>query len=190
VQASKTLLNPLMMKKEFNPANAGDEEIEQKLWEFIDGVVPEAERDTIEQLVAAQATWRTKYNELLEIHHAINAAEIEQPSMRFTRNVMEEIARQHIAPAARRYINKKIVWGIAAFFLLAIVGFLAYAFSQTEASGSSNDTALGGIDFTAVDYSRVFSNNFVNAFVMLNIVLALMLLDRYLAQRKSNWQRA
>lgn len=168
------------------PEDAG---MEGKLWEYIDGLGIIAERAAIERLLMEHAAWRAKYNELLELHQMVMSAEPEQPSMRFSRNVMEEIGKYHIAPATRNYINKKIIWGIAAFFLTVIAGFLIYAISQAAPAATVSGSGFGGVDFNQVDYSRVFSNNFVNGFMMLNIVLGLMLLDRYLAQQKGAWQQ-
>lgn len=166
------------------------EAMEQRLWEYIDGLGSEEQRSAIAQLLAKHAEWRAKYNELLHLHQMIGAIELEQPSMRFTRNVMEEIARHRIAPATRNYINNKIIWGIATFFIVIIAGYLVYGFSQIEWRAGTGSKTIVGIDFSKVDYSRIFNNSFVNAFVMLNIVLGLMLLDRFLGQRKKEWNKA
>ncbi len=162
----------------------GDEGMEQRLWNYIDGLSDTAEKTDIEKLIAVNQEWQAKYHELLEIHQLINMAELEQPSLRFTKNVMEEIVKHHIAPATREYINKKVIWGIAAFFITVIVGFLIYALAQVDWSPGNNSNTIMGVDFTEVDYSRMFSNTYMNIFVMLNIILGLLLLDRYLTNRK------
>lgn len=160
-------------------------DIEIKLWEYIDGFGDAAERTTIEKLIAENAEWRSKYHELLEVHQSINLVELEQPSLRFTKNVMEEITRLHIAPAAKQYINKKIIWGIAAFFITVIASFLIYGLSQVNWSSSGGDVNSGVLDKIAdADYSKVFNNTFVNIFMMLNVILGLMLFDRYLNDKK------
>lgn len=164
----------------YHPSQDGD--MEARLWAFIDGM--SEEKSTIEQLIAKNAEWRSKYNELQELNQILLATELEQPSMRFTKNVMDEIARTHIAPAAKKYINKKIIWGIAAFFISVIASFLVYGFSQVNWSAGSADRAATPIDFTKVDYSIVFNSTLVNVFVGANIVLGLLLLDRYLASRR------
>lgn len=167
---------------------SGDEEMEIKLWEYIDGIVPANEKAAIERLIAENGAWRARYHQLLEVHQLIAETELEQPSLRFSKNVMEEIAKFQIAPATKNYINKKIIWGIAAFFITVIVGFLGYAFSQVD--WSSGNTVSSGIGdyLTKANYSAVFDNTFVNVFFMLNIVLGLMLLDRYLTNKKQQWQ--
>src|SRR3954465_9654687 len=95
-------------------------EMEQRLWEYIDGISPIEERSVVETLIRENAQWRTLYQELLQVHQSLTDIDLEQPSMRFTKNVMEEIAKHHIAPATKAYINKKVIWGIAAFFILSI----------------------------------------------------------------------
>lgn len=163
----------------------GNEDMDSRLWAYIDGVSREG--SFIAQLISEDTEWRAKYHELLELNRLLHSTELEQPSMRFTRNVMEEIAKIHIAPATKEYINKKIIWGIGAFFITVIVGFLIYGISQVDWSGA-NTTSPVGLDFTKVDYSKMFNNNFVNLFIMVNIILGLMLLDRYLTSRKKQWQ--
>lgn len=160
------------------------QDIEIRLWEYIDGLGSPEEQSAIEKLIAENTAWRAKYHELLEVHQLMDATELEQPSMRFTKNVMEEIAKYQIAPATKEYINKKIIWGIAAFFLTVITAFVIYGVAQIDWSAGSNSDSIVGVDLTKVDYSRVFNNTFVNMFMMLNVVLGLMLFDRYLTHKK------
>jgi hypothetical protein len=161
----------------------GKEQMETKLWEYIDGQVGHDERKDIEKLIAENAQWKATYSELVQVHESLNLVELEQPSMRFTRNVMEEIARLQIAPATKKYIDNKIVWGIGIFFLTMIAGILIYGFAQIDwAAGSDSSSALG-IDLNKVDYSKLFNSSLMNVFMMLNVVLGLFLLDRYLSNK-------
>jgi regulatory protein YycI of two-component signal transduction system YycFG len=171
------------MKDTFN-VPLEEDEIEVKLWEYIDGVAKADEMSAIEKLVQENAEWKAKYQELLEVHQSLNLVELEQPSLRFTKNVMEEIARLQIAPAAKQYINSKIIWGIGGFFITVIVSFLVYGLAQIDWS-TSQSVNTGVLDkITDADYTKVFNNTFVNVFIMLNVVLGLMLFDRYLNDKK------
>lgn len=162
--------------------------METRLWEYIDGMALPGERTVIEQLIASQQEWREKYDQLMVLHSDLQShLELEAPSLRFTKNVMEEIARIHIAPATSSYINKKIIYGIAGFFITVIVGFVIYAIAQINWNSGSDNT---GFDWSRIDYSGVFNNQFVNLFMMINIVLGLMLFDRYLTEQKKNWKKA
>jgi len=171
------------MKDTFN-VPLEEDEIEVKLWEYIDGQAKADERTAIEKLVQENAEWKAKYQELLEVHESLNLVELEQPSLRFTKNVMEEIARLQIAPAAKQYINSKIIWAIGGFFITVIVSFLVYGLAQIDWS-TSQSVNTGVLDkITEADYSKVFINRFVNVFIKLNVVLGLMLFDRYLNDKK------
>jgi hypothetical protein len=155
-----------------------NEEMESRLWAYIDGMSEEAA--LIEKLVANNREWREKYAELLEVNQMVAGLELEQPSMRFTKNVMEEIARYQIAPAAKEYINKKVIWGLAAFFITMIVGFIGYGIAQIDWSEAGSSSSPLGVDLGAVDYSKMFNSTLMNGFMMLNVVLGLVFLDRYL----------
>ena len=158
------------------------DDMEARLWAYIDGLSDET--SIIEKLLAENREWKMKYAELLEVHELMAATELEQPSLRFTKNIMEEIARYQIAPAAKEYINKKIIWGIAAFFMTMIIGFLVYGVSQVDWSEAGNSSSPIGVDLGAVDYSKMFNNSFVNGFMMMNVILGLLLLDRYLNSKR------
>ena len=67
--------------------------MEDRLWDFIDGLSSPAEKSAIETLIAENVEWQRKYKELLQVHQLMSHSELEEPSMRFTRNVMEEIGR-------------------------------------------------------------------------------------------------
>jgi anti-sigma factor RsiW len=157
-------------------------DMEWKLWAYIDGIAAPEERKSIELLLADHKAWRDKYAELLETHELLLQNQPEQPSMRLTRNVMEAIAREQVAPAASRYINKYIIRGIAAFFIALMACVVIYAFGQVSGGGSQDSTTVGGVDISKLNLA--FTNNYVNIFLMANIVLALFLLDRYLSSRR------
>ncbi len=164
-------------------------EMEARLWEYIDGLNNAEEKGVIDQLIADNAAWHAKYSELLEVHQMLDLTELEQPSMRFTKNVMEEIAKYNIAPATKSYINNKIIWSIGLFFITLIAGLVVYSIAQVDWSVGSNTKSPIGVDFSQVDYSPIFSNTFVNIFMMANVILGLMLLDRVLSKKKEALQK-
>lgn len=170
-----------------NPS--GEEGMEVRLWEYIDGFSNDAEKSAIKKLIAENAEWRAKYHELLQVHQSLNLVELEEPSLRFTKNVMEEIAKYHIAPATKTYINKKVIWGIGIFFITVILGFLIYGIAQINWTAAQDSKSALGVDFTKVDYTSMFNNTFVNVFMMLNVILGLMLFDRYLNSRKKEYMK-
>jgi hypothetical protein len=161
--------------------------IEERLWNYIDGNASTEERSVIEQLLQTDLEWKSKYGELLELNNLLQSSELEAPSLRFSKNVMEEIAKLHIAPATKSYINKKVIWGLGLFFIVMIVGFLVYGFGQMDWTADSNSTISKNI--SKVDFSKFFSNTWVNAFMMINVVLGLFLLDNYFTNKKKEFRK-
>ena len=166
--------------------------MEERLWSFIDGTVSANEKTVIEQLLQNDAAWKVKYNELLQITQLLQSSDLEMPSMRFSKNVMEQISKIHIAPATKSYINKKIIWGIAFFFIAMIVGFLIYGFGQMEWTTRDESIIsknMGNLDLNKLDFSKFFSNSWVNALMMVNVVIGLFLLDNYFSSKRKQFRK-
>ena len=166
-----------------NTGHFSSEHMEERLWEYIDGFSDPDDLPVVKRLIEENQSWREKYNELVEVNQLLHATELEEPSMRFTKNVMEEITRLHIAPAASSYINHRIIWGIGIFFIVLIVGFLVYGLGQIDWSASS-DISMLPVDIKNLDYSALFNNTYINIFMMINVVLGLMLLDKVLMNKR------
>jgi hypothetical protein len=159
---------------------------EERLWDYIDGMSSPDEKSAIEQLLQSNAEWKAKYHELLEVNKLLQSSELEEPSMRFTKNVMEEISRLHIAPATKTYINKRIIWGLGIFFITMIIGFLVYGFGQIDWTVKGDTTVSDYL--SKVDYNKFFNNTYMNVVMMINVVLGLFLLDRYLANKRKKFR--
>jgi len=170
-----------------------EQPMEDRLWEYIDGSSSPTERSTIEELLATRREWQEKYKELLNVHQLLDASELEAPSMRFTRNVMEEIARYHVAPATRSYINKNVIRGIGGFFLTLILGFLSYILSQfhwgaSSGNGSSDliprSPSLGLDKLKTIDISPAINTTYISLFMLIFVIMGFILLDMYLQRKK------
>ncbi len=161
--------------------------IEERLWEFIDGHSSLEEKTVIEKLLQTDAEWKAKYSELIEVNEMLQSSELESPSMRFTKNVMEEISKMHIAPATKSYINQRIIWGIGLFFLTMLVTILVYGFSQMDWNTGESSAITDKL--SKIDYSKFFNNTWVNAFMMINVLLGLVLLDNYFSNKRKQFRK-
>ena len=161
--------------------------MEERLWNFIDGTVSAGEKTVIENLLQSDVEWKAKYSELLQVNELLQASELEAPSLRFSKNVMEEISKLHIAPATKSYINKKIIWGIGFFFIAMLVGFLIYGFAQMSLS-TGEETEIGK-KLSKFDFSKFFNNTWVNVFMMINVILGLFLLDNYFTNKRKEFRK-
>jgi hypothetical protein len=172
-----------------------EQPMEDRLWDYIDGLCSPAEKSAIEDLLATNREWQNKHRELLNLQQLLINSELEAPSLRFTKNVMEGIARYQVAPATKSYVNKNVIRGIGAFFLTMIVGVLAYFTAQfkwtTSPASDSGDSlnlpsveklGLGRLD----NVSKAFNGTYITLFMLIAVVLGFMLLDMYLQQKKQS----
>lgn len=159
--------------------------MEERLWNFIDGSASEGEKTVIEKLLEADSQWKAKYLELLQVDSILKSSELDAPSMRFTKNVMEEIAKLHIAPATKTYINKKIIWSIGFFFIAMFIGFLVYGFGQMAFNAGEETTISKNLG--KLDFSKFFNNTWINIFMMVNVVLGLFLFDNFLNNKRKKF---
>lgn len=161
------------------------QQMEEKIWGYIDGSSSKEEVSFVEQMIAADAIWRAKYSELKEINQLLKAdMELEQPSMRFSINVMDQLQGLQPAPATKQYINKTIIRSIAVFFIITIVGFLIYSFTLIDWSSPASTGEGYQLPSMSFDYKLFLNSTWLNVVLMLNVVMGLLYLDNYLRRRK------
>ena len=163
-----------------------DQDIEQRIWEFIDGHCSPAEKLVITRNLAEDPVWKKKYMELLSVHEMLQQEELDMPSMRFTKNVMEEISRYQVAPATKNYINKNVIRGITSFFLIMIIGLIIYFVGQIHWSSNSTGNLIPAfsLDANKLNWSKMLNNTYVNIFIGINTILGLILFDKYMQGKK------
>lgn len=168
-------------------SDGGNSRMEERLWDYIDGLCQANEKELIGKLLKEDQVWKAKYEELIKVQDWMKMAETEQPSLRFTKNVMEEIARTQISPAAHQYINNRIIWGIGFFFIAMLAGILIYGFGQMLSSPGEATTVSKYIG--KIDFSKFFNNNLINVLMMINVVIGLFLLDNYLSNKRKQFRK-
>lgn len=162
--------------------------IDSRLWDFIDGTCNDSEKLAIEKLLQTDPFWKGRYQELMGIHKLIHQQEVEVPSMRFTKNVMDTIASQHISKATIKYLNRKIIFGITGFFFLLMTAILVYVFMTADFSSAETSTQTFK-GYGSWDISKYMSKSVVQIIMFLNVILGLVLLDRYLGSRKNKFHQ-
>lgn len=153
--------------------------IEEQLWSYIDGTCTPAEKEAIAKRIATDDEYRKTYNELLTFDAELGHLELDEPPMAFNYKVMEGIRTELASQPLKAAINKKIIWAIAAFFIVTILALVAVAF------GTINWTsANAGIEIpkqlNTTHINSFFEGPFVKGFLFFDVVLGLFLLDSYL----------
>jgi len=155
--------------------------IEQQLWDYIDGNLNETQRKSIEEKIESDISVKLQYEELLNLNIAFGEMELDEPSMSFTRNVMEVVALQPAPVSLKTKVDNRIIFSIAAFFVLSILAMLGYIVYNTT--------------FVMPDFSKYFAVNLnvekvltpttLYIFIGVDLILGLIFID-YVLRKKLN----
>jgi hypothetical protein len=160
--------------------------IEEKLWNYIDGSCTEEEQKAIKLLIAEDEAYRSKYAELLQLNNAFEAIELDEPSMAFTYNVMEIIRAENAQNPLKATIDKRIIWGIAAFFIITVSALVIYALSSINLHANTG-IELPRIELpkqlTQIHITSYFTGPVIKGFLFFDVVMGLFLLDTYLRRK-------
>jgi hypothetical protein len=155
-------------------------EIEEQLWRYIDNSCNEAECERMEKNIATDAMWQSTYQKLLSIHHQLQAVTLEHPSMRFTKNTMEQIADLTIAPKINYTVNNKVIKAALAASLMLLVVFFAYVIIAADwTTSAATYDFIDKINIPAVMYSALF----------IIVILLLILIDTSLQRSRQKHAR-
>lgn len=156
--------------------------VDKDIWNYIDGTCTAAERLRIEKLIAEDPAYETAYNEYLALDAELLKMDVEEPSMSFTRNVMETIKTEPVPGSLKSLIDKRIIYGISAFFILTFTVALAVLLVSVNWSQSSENW-FSQIKMPSVNIDNILDTKYITAFYFADMVLALYILDTFLRKR-------
>jgi hypothetical protein len=157
--------------------------IEEKLWNYIDGNCPPDEQKAIALLIQQDEVYRKKYNELLQLNSEFAAMELDEPSMAFSYNVMETIRTEHAKQPLKAAVDKRIILGIASFFVLTLSVLVIYMFSSVNWSAGGGVQIPEQLNIQVPHVNNFFTGPVVKAFLFFDLVMGLFLLDHYLRRK-------
>jgi anti-sigma factor RsiW len=156
--------------------------IEEQLWNYIDGTSSPEEQKAISMLIEQDDAYRQKYNELIALNAEFANMELDEPSMAFTYNVMETIRNEHAKAPLKARIDQRIIKGLGLFFVLMISTIMIYALANVQWSAAlSGETTL---HFALPHITQYLTSPLMQGFLFFDVILALYTFDTYL--RKKN----
>ncbi|HQS50537.1 MAG: hypothetical protein B7X86_04345 [Sphingobacteriales bacterium 17-39-43] len=156
--------------------------IEQRIWDYLDGTGTPQQRELTEQLIKSDPVYQQLYDECKSFNDLVSAADQDEPSMGFTRNVMERINLEPVPASFKSLIDKRIIFGIAAFFLFTITALLGVLFYQIDWSQTAG-FKMPELTMPALDTSKYLNSTYINIFLFVDIIFGLYLLDGFLRKR-------
>lgn len=150
--------------------------IEAQLWNYIDGKCTLAERLEIEAKLAINIQYHSVYQALLKVNEALNKLDFEEPSMSFTRNVMEKVNLELKPVVLKTKVDKRIIYFIGAIFVFALAGVFTYALMVSNLDFKMD---IPKIDFS-FETSKYINRTSLQIFFFADIAIALVYLDAFL----------
>ena len=156
--------------------------VEEILWNYIDGNCDPEQQKAISSLIARDEVYRIKYQELLKLNGEFSAMELDEPPMAFTYNVMEAVRAEEAKKPLIATINKRIILGITAFFVVTILSLLVYIFAIISWPAGEISTRMNtGLQMP--DLKNLLNRPVIEGFLFFDLVLALFLFDNYLHKK-------
>lgn len=159
--------------------------IEEQLWNYIDGNCTFAEKIEIEAKIKTNLQYSALYKELLLVNSELSKLEFEEPSMSFTRNVMEQVNLELKPVALKTKVDNRIIYCIGGFFILSIIAIFGYVIARADVSFKFNLPQLN-LDLYE---SKIINPTSIKIFLMVDVVLALIYIDSFLRKRKDTTQK-
>ncbi len=156
--------------------------IEERLWDFIDGTCNAEEKLSVEKLLQADPAMKQLYEEFLSLSSNLKAMELDEPSMRFTQNVMDLVALEPAPRALQTKVDKRIIYGIGSFFVITLTALLGYALSQIDFNTSRFDLSF---QMPVIEWSKYFGPAFMQGSLIAIVILSLITVDRVMQYRKN-----
>lgn len=162
---------------------------EERIQAYLDGLCTDREAAEIAQKIANDKEWSKSFEDFSEIHRLLQSGTgLMEPSMRFTKNVMESIQGLQIARPASQYLNPWIN-RIFAGILISFLGIsLIYILGQVDWSSGNASPAMELPDFSGSfsSISSLFNSQATILFFAANMVLGMVLIDYRLKQKNKN----
>ncbi|WP_316807533.1 hypothetical protein [Pedobacter agri] len=153
--------------------------IEQQLWDYIDENLSVSEAKLIEDKINVDAEIKLQYEALLSLNLAFGKMELDEPSMSFTRNVMEGIALAPAPVTMKTKVNTNIIYGIGAFFVISILAIFSYALFNADIKFSDLNFKINA----NFNLNKFITPTMLYSFLFADLVLGLVFLD-YLLRKK------
>jgi hypothetical protein len=157
--------------------------IEQRIWDYVDGNSSPQEMELIKQLIQSDTEYKSAYQEILELSHSLKGLELDEPSLSFTRNVMEKLQSEPIPGSIKSLIDKRIINGLLFLFVSTIVVLLSIIIVQTDWSQAVLPQLELKLPSVRVDIPDNMKSWALTGFLFADIVLGLYILDFYFRRK-------
>ena len=153
--------------------------IDEQLWDYIDGNLDETQASAIKEKINTDAEFKSKYEELARFNLNFDKIELEEPSMSFTRNVMESIAFEPAPIAMKTKVDKRIIYSIGSFFILSLLILFGYMLYNSNLTMPGFDQKVN----FSFNLDKYITPATIYSFLFADVVIGLIFLDQFLREK-------
>jgi len=153
--------------------------IDEQLWDYIDGNLDETQASAIKEKINTDAEFKSKYEELARFNLNFDKIELEEPSMSFTRNVMESIAFEPAPIAMKTKVDKRIIYSIGSFFILSLLILFGYMLYNSNLTMPGFDQKVN----FRFNLDKYITPATIYSFLFADVVIGLIFLDQFLREK-------
>lgn len=121
-----------------------DEAILAQVSDYLDGALPDAERDAVAQRIASEPTWQRAHAEMAEARRFLSGLRKAPAPTRFADDVTETIHQRSAGRFfGRRTLGDRVPFGallVVALLGLAVIGYVLWASSTGSLKGDRAPT--------------------------------------------------
>ena len=154
--------------------------VEEQIWDYIDGNCTTIERSAIEAKIATDEHYKAVYEEFSALNLQIGQIQLDEPPMAFNRNIMEMVKLESAPVSLKTKIDNRIIYGIAAFFILSVVTIFIYAVSHSKLEMPALMTKIN----FAADIDRFITPASIKIFLFADLIIGFLYLDTLLRRKK------
>lgn len=155
--------------------------VEQRIWDYLDGNCNAREAAIIAQLIESDPVFKSAYNDIKAIDLDLAHLELDEPSMSFNRNVMENIRVLPTPGSVKDLIDKRIIYSITGFFLITIFVLLGILLASTNWGDIQGLTIPES--FKVHNLQQYLNSTVIKGFLFFDLVLILFFVDNFFRKR-------
>lgn len=120
-----------------------------------------------------------------QINALLEGMELEEPSMSFTRNVMEHVKHEAQPVSLKTKVDNRIIYSLAAVFVLCILSFMGYIIANSSFNYSLPQFNIPKFSHSlnsAVD--KTLTSTFLKGFLFVDLIIGLLYFDHILRKKR------
>lgn len=159
---------------------AKEQTIQKDLQDYMDGLCSPQKATEIENKLMTNTDWQMEFETLSELDSLLKSpGQMMEPSVRFTKNVMESIEGFHVAKPASAYLNKWIFYIISGLLGASLIAIFGVSIAQIDWSTETAST----FPLPTYNWDGLYSNKVLQAAIMANIILGFVLIETAVSRK-------